>query len=91
MVQSTITNAPAGTPVEAGHQIPHVEIRPPEPAECIYVYLASGEIVEVPAITGLSLSGTEIALHRDGAVVVEYPRSGVYLVSRKLISPPTPF
>jgi hypothetical protein len=54
----------------------------------MYVYLTTGEVIEVESIEGVSLTQESLQLHREGSSVVEYPRSSVYFISRDLISPP---
>lgn len=57
----------------------------------VFVYLMSGEVVEFPSTTGLHLSDASVELLRDDAIIAEYPRSNVYLVSSRLIAPPVMF
>jgi hypothetical protein len=54
----------------------------------MYVYLTTGDVIEVDAIEGVSLTPESLQLRREGACVVEYPRSKVYFISRERVSPP---
>jgi hypothetical protein len=58
---------------------------------CMYVYLVSGAIETVPAVTCLEVSDRSVLLRSGEGPVVEYPRTAVFFMSRALISPPVMF
>ena len=54
----------------------------------MFVYLLSGVIEIVNAVSCLRLLGDTVCLDCEDGSVAEYPRALVYLMSRELISPP---
>jgi hypothetical protein len=56
----------------------------------MYVYLTSGAISVVPAISHVTLTADRMLLLRDGVTVAVYPRKSVYFASRQRECPPAP-
>lgn len=55
---------------------------------CYFVYLCSGEIVEVGPATDLQMGSLILEIFRDGSSIARFPRADVYFCSTTLIAPP---
>ena len=64
--------------------------RQAEKPKSMYVYLTSGGIDVVPAVSRVALTENRMLLLRNGRTVADYPRYNVYFASRNRECPPGP-